>query len=85
MDLGFFTETDPNIAVHVNGEPVLSAASHSRSGSASRFQQRRGRHSAGNVSGLTMVDFLALPARARVSVTYDGEAHAQGFVQLRKL
>ena len=46
---------------------------------------RRGRHSAGNVTGLSIADFLALPARAQVSLSYDGVDHAQGFFQLRKL
>lgn len=29
-----------------------------------------GKHSAGNVQGLTLLDFIALPARARVAITY---------------
>ena len=44
-----------------------------------------GRHSAGNIAGLSLVDFLALPARARISVSYSGEAGAEGFIGLRKL
>ena len=38
-----------------------------------------------NVAGVTVIDFLALPARARVSLTFDGGADAQGFLGLRKL
>ena len=44
-----------------------------------------GKHSAGNLTGLTLIDFVALPARARVSVSYSGEACAEGFFGLRKL
>lgn len=43
-----------------------------------------GKHSAGNVTGLTLLDFVALPARARLSLTFQGE-HGEGFFSLRKL
>ncbi len=32
-----------------------------------------------------MVDFVALPPRARISVSYSGEPEAEGFLSLRKL
>lgn len=35
--------------------------------------------------GLTMIDFIVLPARARISVTYSGEMGAEGFIGLRRL
>lgn len=44
-----------------------------------------GKHSAGNVTGLTLLDFVALPARARLSLTFSGEGHGEGFFSLRKL
>ena len=44
-----------------------------------------GKHSAGNVTGLTLLDFVALPARARLSLTFNGEGHGEGFFSLRKL
>lgn len=48
-------------------------------------KERRLQHSAGNVTGLTAIDFIALPARARVSISFDGEKPAEGFFCLRKL
>jgi hypothetical protein len=75
--LGFFSGKAENLKVYVNGEAVLAIKDKGRD---SRFQ-----HSAGNVSGLTMSDFIALPAKARVSVSYDGEKPAEGFFSLRKL
>ncbi|RHY30149.1 hypothetical protein DYB32_004620 [Aphanomyces invadans] len=48
-------------------------------------QRRRRRHTAGNVTGISLCDFLALPPRATVSVTYDIDERAQGFLTLRKL
>jgi hypothetical protein len=39
----------------------------------------------GNLTGLTLIDFIALPAKARISISYSGEAGAEGFFGLRKL
>ena len=47
--------------------------------------QRRGDHPDGNVTGMTMSTFLALPEDASVSVEYQGEADTQGFLSLKKL
>ena len=46
-----------------------------------------GKHSAGNVTGLTASDFLALPANAQVSMVVhgDGANQAEGFLMLRKV
>ena len=46
---------------------------------------RRARHSAGSVTGVTISEFLALPARAQLTVSYDVDEKAQGFLSLRKL
>lgn len=71
----------------VNGEAILSAVNsssyviHHSSGKLKGM----GKHSAGNLTGLTLVDFIALPARARISISYSGESGAEGFLGLRKL
>jgi len=44
-----------------------------------------GKHSAGNVTGYTLQEFVALPARARVSLTYSCDSIGEGFMCLRKL
>ena len=43
------------------------------------------KHSAGNIAGLTFNDYIALPARARISIGYDGETLGEGFFQVKKL
>ena len=43
-----------------------------------------GPHSSGNITGLPLIDFLALPPKARVSCTYQGE-EGEGFLGLRKM
>ena len=42
-------------------------------------------HPAGNVSGWTLIEFLALPPHSEVSVMYHGPKDTQGFLELRKL
>ena len=81
LTIGFFSEHDPSVQIFVNGELALSFSPKS----GKRLVARRGSHSAGNVTGWTHVDFVALPRQARVSVAYDGDASAQGFLGLRKL
>lgn len=38
-----------------------------------------------NIIGVTLVDFIALPPRARLSISYSGDSAAEGFLGLRKL
>jgi hypothetical protein len=58
----------------VNGDPVLSAINsasyviHHTSGKMKDIKINR--HPSGNITGLTMLDFLLLPARARLSNKY---------------
>jgi len=83
---GFFTKKKPTVQILLNGEPCLSAinsASQLLHHSSSRLANVA--HPAGNVTGLTMIDFLALPAKAKLSIAYTGETAAEGFFSLRKL
>ena len=71
----------------VNGESILSAVNSSSyviHHSAGKLKGAN-KHSAGNITGLTLVDFIALPARARISISYSGESGAEGFLSLKKL
>lgn len=87
ITFGFFSNKKPTVQLLVNGEAVLSAVNsssyviHHSSGKLKSM----GKHSAGNLTGLTLVDFIALPARARVSLSYSGEQCAEGFLGLKKL
>ena len=65
--------------------PPVPHLPHPQVGAPGASSVRRGRHSAGNVTGWTAIEFLALPARAQLSVTYEGEQNAQGFISFRKL
>jgi len=87
VTFGFFTRKKPSVQLLVNGEPVVSAinsASYAVHHSSGRLCAV-GPHSAGNVTGLTLIDFVALPPKARISVTYQGEEGGEGFIGLKKL
>ena len=87
VTFGFFTRKKPAIQLLVNGEPVLAAinsASYVVHHSSGRLSST-GQHPAGNVTGLTLIDFLALPPRARIAVTYNGEEGGEGFLSMKKL
>ena len=83
----FFTKKKPVLQLLVNGEAVIesnnvsSYIAHRASGS---WVGSCGRHSNGCVTGLSLVEFLSLPPKAKISLTYQGEA-AQGFLTLRKI
>ena len=37
------------------------------------------------ILGLSMIDFIVLPARARLSIAYTGEIGGEGFIGLKRL
>ena len=87
IQFGVFSNKKPSVQLLVDGEAVLSAvnsSSYARHHSSGRLAATP-RHSAGNVTGLTLLDFVALPANARVALTLSGEDGAEGFLGLRKL
>jgi hypothetical protein len=87
VSFGFYSKKQPTAQIFVNGEPILSV---NQSKNVSTLGKENkvsnvGKHSAGNITGLTLLDFIALPARARVSITFSCESHGEGFFNLRKL
>ena len=88
INFGFFCQKQPTIQVLVNGEPILSAVNTSSyviHHSAGKLKQTGKQHTSGNLTGLTMIDFIALPARAMISLSYSGDKKCEGFLGLRKL
>jgi hypothetical protein len=87
VTFGFFSAKKPTVQLLVNGEAILSAVNsasyviHHSSGKL----KAGSKHSQGNLTGLTLIDFVALPARARISISFNGEVGAEGFFGLRKL
>jgi hypothetical protein len=89
LTMGFYANKKPTVQVLVNGEPIMSAVNssnyviHHNSGKVRGGNSNK--HSSGNVTGLTVLDFICLPERARLSISYSGEEGAEGFLGLRKL
>ena len=87
VSFGFFARRKPAARLLVDGEPVFAAvnsASYVTHHSSGRLTSAT-RHPAGNVTGLTLIDFLALPANAKVAVACESETRAEGFLSLKKL
>ena len=83
---GFYCKKKPTVQLLVNGETVLSAvnnASYVIHHSSGRIKGTN--NSLGTVAGLTLIDFIALPPRAKISISYNGERKCEGFLSLRKL
>ena len=86
--LGFFAKKAPLVRVFVNGEVIFTVRKdqHETKGNFFDKLSTKGSHSAGNVTGLSLSEFIALPARARLTLTYEGEGSCgEGFVGLRKM
>lgn len=87
LTMGFYSDKKPTVQLLVNGEPVLSAVNSSSyvvHHSSGRLKNV-GKHSSGNITGLSLIDFICLPERARVSVSFSGEDGSEGFLSLKKL
>lgn len=74
---GVFARKKPNIEVLVNGQAIFIEFNCAG--------KNWGRHNDGNVVAASVIDFVTLPARAKISMTYSGEPGAEGFIALRKL
>ena len=77
LSFAIFSRKKPSLEVLVNGEAVL--IDYTSTG------KNWGSHSDGNIISASTVDFVTLPARARISMTYAGESGAEGFIALKKL
>ncbi|OAJ40252.1 hypothetical protein BDEG_24015 [Batrachochytrium dendrobatidis JEL423] len=92
ITLAIFTKSKPSIQLVVNGESVLSAINspsyvvHHSSGF---VVDGNGKLEPGTVTGISLVDFLALPAKSTLSIHYHGVRKqvslGHGFVGLRRL
>ncbi|TPX56339.1 hypothetical protein SpCBS45565_g08432 [Spizellomyces sp. 'palustris'] len=91
ITFAFFTKAKPSVQLVVNGESVLSAINspsyvvHHSSGF---VVDGDGRIEPGTVTGISLLDFLALPPKSTLSVHYHGGKKGMlghGFLGLRKL
>lgn len=86
INFGFYCKKKPTVQLLVNGEIILSAvnnASYVIHHSSGRLKNASS--SSGTISGLTLIDFIALPPRAKISLSYNGDRNCEGFLALKKL
>ena len=87
IKMGFFADKKPMVQILINGEVIISAInsnSYVIHQSPGGRMKGTGKTSFGNVTGLTMVDFVLLPDNAKLSISYTGEKGI-GFLGLKKL
>ena len=85
LSFGFYSKRQPNVQILVNNEVAMSVGSNANQATNAAAITTVGRHSAGNICGLTINEYVALPARARLSLNFECEHLGEGFLQLRKL
>lgn len=84
VELGFFAKKKPTVQLIVNGQTIVSAVNsdsyvlHHSSGKLKDVSNSE-------VVGLTFVDFLLLPEKARIAVAYIGEFPGEGFLSVHRI
>lgn len=94
ITMGFFSAKKPTVQVLVNGETIISQVNsssyviHHNSGKLTNTSK----NAVSPQTGLTLIDFIALPARAQITVSYSAQNKSdihfkgsEGFIGLRKL
>ena len=86
ISFGFYAKKQPQISIFLNGETLMVANGKGNNDfNKENAVSNPTKHTAGNVTGLTHNDFIALPARARIALIYSGDSFGEGFISLRKL
>ena len=86
LNFGFYARKKPSVELLVNGKVITSAvntASYVLHHSSGRLKSKNP-HPDLNITGLSLVDFIALPPGAKLTLTYNGEV-GEGFLGLKKL
>jgi len=86
---GLYSKKKPAAQLYINSEVVISAVNsssyviHHSSGKLKDVKQSK----SGNpyITGLTMIDWITIPARSRISLCYSGETPGEGFLSLKRL
>ena len=85
LSFGFYSKRQPKVNILVNNEIAMTVGGGTAQSPNTSAITTVGRHSAGNICGLTINEYVALPARARISLSFECEHIGEGFFQLRKL
>jgi hypothetical protein len=86
---GFFSSKKATVQLHVNGEAVLTVHPTSyvlhHSDKHHTIHTHKHHRESGVIAGLSLIDFLTLPEKAKLAIRYSGDELAEGLLSLRKL
>ena len=83
VSFGFFGSSRPHVELLLNDEPVLSSRLGKQAEkSAGQFEVM---HTTGHVTGLTCVEYLVVPSKARISVLIRSQSRQEGFLLVKKV
>ena len=85
LSFGFYSKRPPVVKILINNEVAMTVAAGNNQNASAATITTVGRHSAGNITGLTLNEYVALPARARISMSFECDQLGEGFFSLRKL
>ena len=80
----FYANRRPTLQLIINGDVIISVKDHPEY-FPNRHVVYHSSRSQGAITGLSLHEFLSLPARSRLTLTYAGERGGEGFLALRKL
>ena len=88
LNLGFFSEKKPSIQILVNGDVIINSVNANSSvvyQSTSGRMKSIGKGSFGNVTGITLIDYILLPGNSKIAISYNGVEGTFGFMGLKKM
>jgi hypothetical protein len=83
ISFGFFGTAKPQVEILLNDSPIL--ASRVGKGQEKLSGHFEAMHSSGNVTGLTCIEYVVLPPKAKLAVALKGNVSYEGFFLIKKL
>ena len=85
LNFGFYSDKKPNIQIIVNGEIIINTQINNNSiANNNNLTKMNGKNTSGNITGLSVIEFIMLPKQSKLSVFYNGGI-GTGFIGLKKL
>jgi len=85
LTLGFFSAKKPTVQVLVNGDNIFTVVGSSTSVVNHSISKMKNTGKSLPISGVTLSEYIIVPERARIAISYTGEETGEGFFGLRKL
>ena len=88
LNFGFYSDKKPNIQILVNGEIIINSQNNNNNNLLNNnyltTRKINSKNVGGNITGLSVVEFIMLPSQSKLSVCYNGGI-GTGFIGLKKL